>query len=76
MLDANTAEATLETKAVPGDVGARAMLNSISNSKTKRGEQVHGIQAAFARKANSLVLADSDGLTCRSASTLTDVAQV
>lgn len=32
-LDANTAKAALEAKAVPMDVGARAMLNSISNSK-------------------------------------------
>jgi hypothetical protein len=32
-LDTNTAKAALETKAAPGDVGARAMLNSISNSK-------------------------------------------
>jgi hypothetical protein len=39
MLDAHTAKATLETTAVPGDVGARAMLNSISNSKTKRGSK-------------------------------------
>jgi len=35
MLDANTTKATLETKAVPGDVGARAILNSISNSKAE-----------------------------------------
>jgi hypothetical protein len=35
MVDANTAKATLETKAVPEDVGARAMLNSISNSKAE-----------------------------------------
>jgi len=34
-LDASTAKAALETKAVPGDVGARAMLNSISNSKAE-----------------------------------------
>jgi len=33
MVDANTAKAALETKAVPEDVGARAMLNSIRNSK-------------------------------------------
>ena len=39
MLDANTARATLETKAAPGDVAAREMLNSISNSKTKRGSK-------------------------------------
>jgi hypothetical protein len=39
MLDANAAKATLETKALSGDVGARAMLNSISNSKTKRGSK-------------------------------------
>jgi hypothetical protein len=40
MLDAKTAKATLETKAIPGDVAARAMLNSIlSNSKTKRGSK-------------------------------------
>jgi hypothetical protein len=32
-LAANKAKAVLETKAVPADVGARAMLNSISNSK-------------------------------------------
>ena len=36
MLDADTAKA-LETTAVPGDVGAIATLNSIRNSKTKRG---------------------------------------
>jgi hypothetical protein len=29
----SAAKAALETKAVPADVGARAMLNSISNSK-------------------------------------------
>jgi hypothetical protein len=34
-LDTNTAKASLETKAVPGDVGATAMLNSISNSKAE-----------------------------------------
>jgi hypothetical protein len=34
-LDANATKAALETKAVPGDVGARAMLNSISSSKTE-----------------------------------------
>jgi hypothetical protein len=34
-LDANTAKEALETKSVPGDVGARAMLNSISNSKAE-----------------------------------------
>jgi len=34
-LDANKVKAALETKAVPGDVGARAMLNSISNSKAE-----------------------------------------
>jgi hypothetical protein len=34
-LDANTAKAALETEALPGDVGARAMLNSISNSKAE-----------------------------------------
>ena len=34
-LDAITAKAALQTKAVPGDVGARAMLNSISNSKAE-----------------------------------------
>jgi len=39
MLDADTAKAALETTAVPGDVGARAMLNSIGNSKTKRGSK-------------------------------------
>ena len=33
MVDANTAKAALETKAVPEDVGARAMLNSMGNSK-------------------------------------------
>ena len=38
-LDPNMAKSGLETKAVPGDVGARAMLNSISNSKTKRGSK-------------------------------------
>jgi hypothetical protein len=35
MVDANTAKAALETKAVPKDVGARAMLNSISNSRAE-----------------------------------------
>jgi hypothetical protein len=39
MVDANTARAILETKAAPGDVAAGAMLNSISNSKTKRGSK-------------------------------------
>jgi hypothetical protein len=34
-LDTNTAKAALETKAAPRDVGARAMLNSISNSKAE-----------------------------------------
>ena len=34
-LDPNMAKSGLETKAVPGDVGARAMLNSISNSKAE-----------------------------------------
>jgi len=38
-LDADTAKAALETTAVPGDVGARAMLNSIGSSKTKRGSK-------------------------------------
>jgi hypothetical protein len=33
IVDANTAKAALETKAVPEDVGARAMLNSISSTK-------------------------------------------
>ena len=33
MLDAKTAKATLETKAVSGDVGASAMLEAISSSK-------------------------------------------
>ena len=33
--DANTAKATLEIEAVSGDVGASAMLTSISNSKAK-----------------------------------------
>jgi hypothetical protein len=37
-LDANATKAALETKAVPGDAGARAILNSISNSKTKSRE--------------------------------------
>ena len=32
---ANTAKAALETKAVPEDVGVRAMLNSIGNSKAE-----------------------------------------
>jgi hypothetical protein len=32
-LNTKAAKAALETKAFPGDVGARAMLNSISNSK-------------------------------------------
>ncbi len=35
MVDANTAKAALENKAVPKGVGARAMLNSISNSKAE-----------------------------------------
>jgi hypothetical protein len=35
MVDANTANAALETKAVPEDVGARAMLNSMGNSKAE-----------------------------------------
>ena len=35
MLDANAAKATLEIKAVSEDVSARAMLQSICNSKTK-----------------------------------------
>jgi hypothetical protein len=39
MLDADTAKAALETTAIHGDVGARAMLNAISNSKTKRGRK-------------------------------------
>jgi hypothetical protein len=34
-LDANTAQAALETKAAPRDVSAKAMLNSISNSKAE-----------------------------------------
>ena len=34
-LDPNMAKSGPETKAVPGDVGARAMLNSISNSKAE-----------------------------------------
>lgn len=34
-LDADTAKAALETKAVPGDIGARAMLNSIGSSKAE-----------------------------------------
>ena len=34
-LDPNMAKSGLETKAVPEDVGARAMLNSISNSKAE-----------------------------------------
>ena len=34
-LDPNMAKSGLETKAVPGDVGARAKLNSISNSKAE-----------------------------------------
>jgi hypothetical protein len=34
-LDANTAKVALETKAAPRDVDARAMLNSISNSKAE-----------------------------------------
>ena len=37
-LDANATKAVLETKAVPGDAGTRAILNSISNSKTKSRE--------------------------------------
>ena len=32
-LDANSAKVALETTAAPKDAGARAMLNSISNSK-------------------------------------------
>jgi hypothetical protein len=39
LLDAETAKAALETMAVPGDVAGRAMLNSSSNSKTKRGRK-------------------------------------
>jgi hypothetical protein len=35
IVDASTAKAALETKAVPDDVGARAVLNSISNSKAE-----------------------------------------
>jgi hypothetical protein len=35
VVEANPAKAALETKAVPEDVGARAMLNSISNSKAQ-----------------------------------------
>ena len=34
-LDASTAKAALETKAAPGGVGARVMLNSMSNSKAE-----------------------------------------
>ena len=34
-LNTKAAKAALETKAFPGDVGARAMLNSISNSKAE-----------------------------------------
>jgi hypothetical protein len=34
-LDANPAKAALEAKAVPGDGGARVMLNSISSSKAE-----------------------------------------
>ena len=34
-LDANTAKVALETTAAPKDAGARAMLNSISNSKAE-----------------------------------------
>jgi hypothetical protein len=34
-LDANTAKVALVTKAAPGDMDARAMLNSISNSKAE-----------------------------------------
>jgi len=32
-LNTNAAKAVLETEAIPGDVGAKAMLNSIRNSK-------------------------------------------
>jgi len=35
MLDANTAKAALGTKAVSGDVGARAMLKSNSKSRAE-----------------------------------------
>jgi hypothetical protein len=34
-LDADTARTALETKAVPKDVGARVMLNSIGSSKAE-----------------------------------------
>ena len=34
-LDANTAKVALETTAAPGDVGAKTMLNSVSNSKAE-----------------------------------------
>ena len=34
-VDANTAKAALESKAVPGDPGTGAMLDSIRNSKTR-----------------------------------------
>ena len=43
-LDANTAKAVLEAKAVPMDVGARAMLNSISNSKAAGSKTSKSIQ--------------------------------
>jgi len=35
MVDTNMAKAALETKAVPENVGARTMLNSITNSKAQ-----------------------------------------
>jgi hypothetical protein len=34
-LDANSAKVALETTAAPKDAGARAMLNSINNSKAE-----------------------------------------
>jgi hypothetical protein len=34
-LDLSTAKAAVETKAIPGDVGARVMLKSISKSRTE-----------------------------------------
>ena len=43
-LDANKAKAALEAKAVPMDMGARAMLNSISNSKAAGSKTSKSIQ--------------------------------
>ena len=61
LLDADTAKAVLETMVVPGDAGARALLNSVSNSKTKRGSKSTESTLHAPRKANSVVLGDSEG---------------